>query len=93
MGRFGLGTVTVHVDGEPYEFRALTVAVLEGLVAEHGEENPRNLNAALISASSADGKLADVTPEELDEWPMGPFRRIVDAITKLNGLGEDHAGN
>jgi len=95
--RFAVKKTTVDVDGEEYVLRALKVKELEQMVAEHGDDpNPMVLTAHMISASSKDGKLRDVTPKELDEWPMQVFKRIQDAVLEINGLekeGDEDSGN
>lgn len=86
MSRFGIKRVTIELEGETFELRALKVKEFERLVEKYGESDPMGLTAALISASSLDGKLSDVTREELDEWPAAPFRALQAAILELNGM-------
>lgn len=93
MSRFGLTEQTVELDGEEFTLRALKVRELEGLVAEYGEDDERGLSAAIIRTSSTDGKLADVTADELGEWPMALYRKIQAVVQELNNLGELAKGN
>lgn len=95
--RFAVKKTTVEVEGEEYVIRALKVKELEQLVEKYGDDpNPMVLTAHMISASSKDGKLKDVTPDELDEWPMKVFKEIQEAVLEINGLdkeGEEGSGN
>lgn len=91
--RFGAPTATVEVGGEEYAFRALKVRELEQLVNDYQEEDEQVLTAAIIATSSDDGKLADLTVDELREWPMVVMQRIQKVVQTLNGLGAPEGGN
>lgn len=96
MSRFAVKKTVVEIDGEEYVIRALKVKELEQLVDKYGDDDALVLTAEMIKASSKDGKLRDVTPEELEDWPMQAFKRIQDAVLEINGMdkiGEAGAGN
>ena len=86
--RFPVETVTLELAGEEYVFSQLTMGALESLVEEFKDEGENALNAALIRASSQDGKLKDVTAEELTQWPVKWYRKVQRVLSDLNNLGD-----
>lgn len=90
MAKFGAPTEELTLDGKTFTFHALSVAEVEGAV-DALSEDAWELNAKLISLSCKDFKT--LTPEELKTWPMVYFRKVVDVVQRLNGLGSYAEGN
>jgi len=95
MGKIQFGAVTteVTVEEHTFQFRALTVRELEGLVQKHEKDGEEVLTAAIIVCGNVDGSLDGYTHEDFGEWPASYFREVQSAVAELNGLGKLTGGN
>lgn len=95
MGKidFGDETTEVTVGSYTFEFRALTVREMEGLVKAHEDDAEEVLTAAIIVEGNTDGQLDGMTADDFRDWPSPHFRKVQNAVAQLNGLGSTQGGN